>query len=357
MEAKNNVISEIGPTKAANRAKKKDLETYGHDVSPGDVKGGVKRATNAMSKTKRDKSGAIARASYRQHRAMEQLVVEGWTKLQNKAKKNAVTDKAGGGDRSYGRWKSKIYGSGTKKGDEHTYMDAAAASRRMGDKKDAKKWLDKSKNSRLNLESIVIERFATMLVESRGPNAYKRSEIKANMNKEEPGTGSRYIMQAAAKRSKDATVTKNVNQRDKAKADVSNIADKLGAEKRVKPGSEGEGKITKGAFRKAVTGSPSTGKFTKGGLKPGNPGEDGRLNPPAKQITNKPEGKSSGYGKTGTSQPPMSIDKINRSGVGGKSGEAASQAKFNKLDKVPAFDKQAAQRKMFANKIAAMRKK
>jgi hypothetical protein len=355
MEDKKNVVSEIGPVKAANRAKKKDLETYGHDITPGSVKGGVKRATNAMSKTKRDKSGAIARASYRQHKAMEQLVIEGWTKMQNKAKKNAAVDKSGG------RAKAKLYGSGTKKGAEHTYMDAAGASRRMGDKKDAKKWLDKSKNTRLNLESIIIERYATLLVESRGPNAFKRSEIKAGMNKEEPGTGDRYIMQAAAKRSKDATVTKNVDARAKAKAkarsDVSAIGDKLGAKPTQKPGSDKDPKITRGAFRKAVTGSPSTGKFTPGGLKPGASGEDGRLNAPAKQISNKPKGSSSGYGKTGTSQPPMSIDKINKSGVGGKSGEAASQAKFNKLDKVPAFDKQAAQRKMFAQKIAAMRKK
>jgi hypothetical protein len=436
MTSLKDIVNEIGMTKRVNRGKKKDLETYGHDETP-KSDAGVKRAQNAMKKTKLDKSGAIARASYRQaqvesvvleglikkmnkekkrnfetahgerlmksstpspnvdhsnadNRAkqatksvhaqvdkpgakktvksgfkqraysrqvrqndggytkqqQESIIIEGLIKKMNKGKKNAAVDAAGGRDKI----KSEIT-PGSKNATSHAELSLAQTMRKAGNKRLAKAVLDGSKSNR---ESI-IQDLKDLLNEKkdylqRGPNAFKRSEIKAGMEKEEPGAGKEYIKVAAEKRAKSNAALTNKDDRSKAAATVQSTAAKLDAEPNDK------GKLTKGAFRKAVTGSPSTGKFTPGGLKPGASGEDGRLNAPAKKVTNKPVKGLNGT-KGGTPVAPLSKDQINKSGVTGKPGEAASKDKFDKLDKVPAFDKQAARRKMLANKLIAMRGK
>jgi hypothetical protein len=181
----------------------------------------------------------------------------------------------------------------------------------------------------LRFKSILLESFAkNYILEGRQLGAFKRSEIKKGMNSEpgEDGAGDRYIKVAAAKRSKENAKASTSD----ARRDYNALADKHGVEPK-HPG----GKVPRGALRKNILGSVGAAKG------------------PAKEP-NRPAEKS--HYKQGAVQKPLSKDQINGMGVGGKSGEGASNAKYDKMKDVPSPQPQLDRRKALAKKLAAMRK-
>ena len=155
-----------GLVKARNKARKKEIETYGHDSSPKAAPVG-QRALKAMSKTKHDKSGAAKRAIFRGNRALESLLVEGLVKAMNKAKKNSMQGDTPEARKKF-RDKASKSPTGTKAGDEHIALDAAGMSRRGGRKATSKIWLKASKRMRKGqdftaLESLIVDGFEKLL--------------------------------------------------------------------------------------------------------------------------------------------------------------------------------------------------
>jgi hypothetical protein len=139
-----------GLIKLRNKARKKDRETYGHDAEVTSSNQAT-RARNAMDKTKHDKSGAAKRAIFRSSK-LESLIIEGFTKKINKAKKKSLE----GNTKSDIQAHRKVTRENPTPGKEdHAALNAAGALRREGNKRGAKLFLKASKGKAF--ESMIIE--------------------------------------------------------------------------------------------------------------------------------------------------------------------------------------------------------
>ena len=267
MDIKKEDISEVGFTKANNRAKKKSFETYGHDAQAKSPEA-VKRAQTALGKAKNDKSGAVKRATFRANRALEALIIEGWKEVQK-----------GREDR-----KSKV--TNTPSGREHAAFNMAGHLRREGNKSGAKLFLKASKGERKaksTLESLII---STVVAMSEGRDDLKGiASFLGNSDPEsitksggDPGT---YAKIKASKDAKLAQAVRNTGSRKdtlgkmggfrdkqgnpwKGKVDKSKSPVRQGAVKKPLPlnlkGKASPGKKVSGVRGKAVNTSRSTGE-------------------------------------------------------------------------------------------------
>lgn len=341
-----------GAIKKANKAKK-NLALTG--VKPGEKPSGPPSKDvhgNPMISSRQAahmaKRGVKKTMNHESLQKFGDMLYEGLVKKANKAKKNSFEIKKGGisgnpGDEAL----SKASYRGNNGAEHPTHPTVGHKSDRnhrkvahkfsrgvptkgAGDDKTSR-YKGKTMESYTNLrfKSILLETFAKQYItEERKLGAFKRSEIKKGLNSEpgEEGAGDRYIKAAAAKRSKENAKDK----RSSASGEYDSITSKHGLEPK-HPGKA----VPRGALRKAVMGSAGAAKG------------------PAKEPT-KPAEKS--HYKQGATQKPLTKDQINGMGVGGKSGEAASHAKYDKIEKIASTNPQADRRKALAKKLAGMRK-
>jgi hypothetical protein len=257
MGTKQETISEIGMTKAANRAAKKSMETYGHDatVKTGDQ---AKRARLAMDKAKGDKSGAVKRATYRAQRAMESFIIEGLTKRLNKAKKQdfeGFTPE----DKQKSRKASKTSLTHGKNAEGHAALNMAGHMRRSGNKSGAKLFLKASRNKAF--ESVIIES-VTRILEGRDDTSTDDDSI-SNAG----GDTGAYAKLKAAKQAKASASYSDKdyeNNRDNTLGRMGGFKDKKGNSYSSK-GSQKYGRDKYSGTKTQVTplkpkGTPSAGK-------------------------------------------------------------------------------------------------
>lgn len=254
------VIAE-GLIKARNKAKKKEIETYGHDSSPKAAPVG-QRALKAMSKTKHDKSGASKRAIFRGNRALESLLVEGLVKAMNKAKKNAMQGSTPDA-KAKTRAKLQTDFTKTKAGEEHAGLNAAGAMRRAGKKATAKLFLKGSKRTRNGenfksaLESTIVAQFEKLL-EAKDPLETDKDSISAA-----GGDANTYASIKAKKDGKLAHAARNTGSRADTLGKMGGMYDKKGQPwKQKKPDSAA--KFAKSSVKKPLPlnlkGKPGAGK-------------------------------------------------------------------------------------------------
>jgi hypothetical protein len=257
MDTKKEDISEVGFTKATNRAKKKSFETYGHD-SQAKSPEAVKRAQAALGKAKRDKSGAVSRATFRANRALEALIIEGFTKRINKAKKQGLEGSTPQEKQST-RKKAKFGLSKGKRAEGHAALTAAGAMRQTGKKNTAKLFLKASKNSRA-MESI-----ASIII-----NAIREGredlETDSDSISNAGGDSSTYAKIKAAKDAKLAKAVRNTGSRKDTLGKMGGFKDKKGNSPSLK--TSDAVKFKKGSLKKPLPlklkGKASPGKAVAG---------------------------------------------------------------------------------------------
>lgn len=253
MDIEQMIISEIGNTKLANRAKKKSFETYGHDAQAKSPEA-VKRAQAALGKAKNDKSGAIKRATFRANRALEALIIEGFTKRINKSKKQSMEGSTPK-EKQDSRKEAKFGLSKGKRAEGHAALTAAGAMRQTGKKATAKLFIKASKNSRA-MEAIANLIVSTINEASNITDTDKDSISAAG------GDADTYAKIKASKDSKLAKAVRNTGSRADTLGRMGGFKDKKGND--VKNNKGGVKFFKKGPLQKPLPlklkGKASPGK-------------------------------------------------------------------------------------------------
>lgn len=265
MDTKKEDISEVGSTKLTNRAKKKSFETYGHDAQAKSPEA-VKRAQAALGKAKQDKSGAVKRATFRANRALEALIIEGFTKRINKAKKQGMEGSTPQ-EKQATRKEAKFGLSKGKRAEGHAALTAAGAMRQTGKKNTAKLFLKASKNSRAMeaIANIIINAIREGRDDLKGIASFLGNSDSESITKSGGDSGT-YAKIKAAKDAKLAHAVRNTGTRKDTLGKMGGFKDKKGNSPSLK--TRDANHFKKGAILKPtplkLKGKASPGKAVTG---------------------------------------------------------------------------------------------